>query len=226
MRRFCHCLEVCPVLAIIVISTASAVSPADWQLASSDENIFDFNAPDGQDWTLSTSDSFQGGGDTVSFNSGIIYQPPSDDISSLSNLDDNQQLFMNDNDDPQTEDFLLAGAVPNAKGEECSASDLAGKIRRRGHPLCSTGTTGFLHALPAGTVRDAGSFDLLYCPVASILIKSLFVCSSPDPLKTILVFPLYTLLESTRGKQPFCLIFFGVFGLSLIIHTRSHPFIQ
>lgn len=217
MRRFCHFGKVWSVLAIVLISTASAASPADLQLGSSDENIFDPNAPASQDSTISAADLFQGGGDAIALSSGTTNQLLSDDITPFNNLNDDQNLFMNDNDDPQIGELWLTGAVPDTKGEECSSSDLSKKIRRQGHTMCSTGTTGILHTMPAGAVRDAGSFDLLHCPVASILTKSLFVCSSPDPFETIPTFPFYMLLESTRGKRSFSFIFIGFHFLCCLI---------
>ena len=223
MRRFSYFGKVWSVLATVIISIASTASSADWQLGSSDEDIFDLNAPAGQDWTIS-ADSFQEGGDAIASNSGIINQPSFDDITPSNNMDNDKDLFMNDddNDNLQIGEFWLTDADSNTKGEECSSSDLSKKIRRQGHAMCSTGTTGILHTMPAGAVRDAGSFDLLHCPITSILIKSLFVCSSPDPFETIPAFPFYTLLESTRGKRPFSLIFINHHFLrcSMFFHTR------
>ena len=147
--------------------------------------------PDEADWTLA-ADPFVGeGGDAIAFDSGTIpYQASFDDITST-NANDYQQLFMGDND--LQAEFLLADVISDDdKGEECSAlSDLSGKRLRRRRGLerrdaMYSSTVGVVTAFPAQTVMDATSFDLLYCPVASIFIRSLFVSSSPDPLKAVL----------------------------------------
>lgn len=201
------------VAAVNTSSAAAAASSTDWQFASSNGNAVDFNAPD-EDWTLSSTNLFTEGSNDI--NPGIIDQSLSPDIMSTNSDDDNQQLFMDDGtSDPQTELLLADTALSdNRGGGECSASDnLAGKIRRRGrerrfgrrNAMCSVGivTSG-----PTGTILDATTFDLLYCPVASILIRWLLVCSSPDPLKTVVFLGFSTLYESTRGKLEKGLSFF------------------
>lgn len=187
-------------IAIVATCAVAAAASTDWQLASSNENIFDPNAPDGQDWTFTpaaVADSFFQGSDTIALNSGITYdQPSADEINSVNTGDDNQQLFLNDGNDLQTNDLLLADLSADSKGGECSSSNGPGKKRRR-NTLC---TTGFPFASSGSTISDPSALDRLYCPTASLFIKSLFVCSSPDPLKTILQAAFYTLLDSTRCK--------------------------
>lgn len=99
--------------------------------------------------------------------------------------------------DAQTE-VLLAGD----EGDECSSfPNPAGKTRRRlgrRNAMCSV---GIVTGGPTSTVRDASTFDLLYCPVVSLFIKWLFVCSSPEPRTTFVALGFSTLYESTRGKQ-------------------------
>lgn len=200
--RFWHAGEVGLLLATIVIVAKLAAA------ASSDENLFDLNASNGEDWTLDAAtgtDPYVDGGDTIALNSGISYEPLSEDIASANLPADNQQLFLNDSDDPQSNDLLLADLVADGKGGECSTSNMPGRKRRR-NTMCSS-SVGIVTSFPSQSILDASAFDSLYCPTASITIKSLFVCSSPDPRKTVYGYAVWTLYESTRGKQPFLLLF-------------------
>lgn len=164
-------------LAIIVAAEASSAD--DWQLASS---ALDLNEPDG-DWTFANPFAE---GDAV--NSDIFQS------YDTSNLDIG--LFT---DDPHDE--LLAD-VPYA---DCSSPDLAIKRRLgRRNALCSsssTGISGTPHFGVAGSISDPTEFDQFHCPTSSILIKSLIVCSSPEPQNTVLSLTFYTLYQSHRGKQ-------------------------
>lgn len=238
--QFFHSGGCCLILARVIVITvktfpaaaAAAASFADWQLAaSSNENALDFNAPSNDGWTLATN-LFAEGSDAVAFNSETIDQ--STPFGSISDSDDNQQLFMDDGYNPQTE-LLLADTVAKDGGEECSASDnLAGKTRRRRqigrrNSMCSSSVGIVTGGGPTLTMRDASTFDLLYCLGASIFIKSLFVCSSPDPTKTVISLGISTLYESTRGKQtpppsppfPFLLHSFSSPPSFLPSHTQS-----
>lgn len=137
---------------------------------------------------------------------------------------DLQQLFLNDNDnDAQTElQFADLNDFDANGGEgQCASSNLAGKFRRRSEcGIIRTVTEG-----PAETVRDVTLLDRLYCLTASIFIKSLFVCSSPDPSKTIpgpLIF--WTLYESTRCTQNFSFLslLFSFFFVGPLSHPKLH----
>lgn len=226
--RFWEFGQIWSVLATVIVAVSAAAAAAassDWQLASSDENLFDLNPADGKDWALGTDPFSEGGGDIASSSGIPSYLSSSDDVTFI-NVDENQQLFLNNND-PQTELLFADMDDLNAKGgEQCASSNLAGKFRRRSE----CGTTGIVTAGPTSTVGDVTLLDRLYCPTASIFIKSLFVCSSPDPLKTIpgpLAF--WTLYESTRCKQylllkknPFVLYLFTFCSLSRsILQTKK-----
>lgn len=70
-----------------------------------------------EDWTLGT-EIFSEEGDAITLNSGTSYAPSFDDFKSNS-LDENQQLFLNDDDNGAQTELLLAGVDDlNAKGGE------------------------------------------------------------------------------------------------------------